>query len=194
MEQHVTASNPELGGALVVGAQRFQAALLIEPAALASGPLTTAEQAALIEQIWPSVQEANQTAPAHARVEKALILVTTPDRLFIRAGKGTIQRGASIAQYTAEIDKLYANADVYAHDDDPLSGESPDLSDVAAVTGFIRKAFGAVTGWTEMDGDSANFFNSVACQIAWEDSFQRSTGFRQTSWLMLCSTFLCATS
>lgn len=47
MEQHIIASNPELSGALVIGAQRFQAALLIEPAS--ERVLTTTEHAALIE-------------------------------------------------------------------------------------------------------------------------------------------------
>ena len=110
MEQYVVAHNLDVvGGALVVGAQRFQAALLIEPAA-STGPLTTAEQASLIERVWPSVEEINRSTPAHARIEKSLILVASPHP-FIRAGKGTIQRAASIAQYAAEIDRLYTNAD-----------------------------------------------------------------------------------
>lgn len=75
-EQHVVTENRELGGALVVGTQRFQAALLIDPVALNdTGPLTAAEQAALIERVWPTVQEANAISPAHARVEKSLVLV-----------------------------------------------------------------------------------------------------------------------
>jgi hypothetical protein len=49
MEQHIMASNPELSGALVIGAQRFQAALLVEPNS--KTPLTTSEQAGLIERI-----------------------------------------------------------------------------------------------------------------------------------------------
>lgn len=157
MEQHVVASNPELGGALVIGAQRFQAALLIEPDAATQQPLTTAQQAALIEKIWPSVEEANNSAPAHARVEKALILVATPDRPFMRAGKGTIQRGATIAQYAVEIEVLYANADVQM--DEISSAQQVASQDPSAVARFVRETISAMTGWTDADGESTSFFD-----------------------------------
>ncbi|KAI0147409.1 putative NRPS-like enzyme [Xylariaceae sp. FL1272] len=152
MEQHVVASNPELGGAIVVGAQRFQAALLIEPAS-AKGIQDTAEQAALIERVWESVQEANQAAPAHARIEKSLILVTSPDRPLIRAGKGTLQRAASVAQYAAEIDRLYENAELALEDEAGLV----DPTDVEAIAGFIRDTVKSLTGWQGVD-ESIDFF------------------------------------
>ena len=113
MEQSVVATNAEVSGALVVGAQRFQAALLIEPVGK-SGSLTTEEQAELIERIWPSIEEANALTPAHARIEKGLVLLTSPEKPMIRAGKGTIQRQATLAAYSDEIDQLYARMDVHA--------------------------------------------------------------------------------
>jgi thioester reductase-like protein len=155
MEQHVVASNPQLGGAIVIGAQRFQAALLVEPKGSAD-PLTTAEQAALIERVWPSVEEANRAAPAHARVEKSLILVTAPDRPLIRAGKGTIQRVASVAQYEEEIEKLYADADVVLDDD--VDGVPVDPTDVDGIARVIRACVRSVTEWPTLN-DSDNFFD-----------------------------------
>ncbi|KAK7752885.1 putative NRPS-like protein biosynthetic cluster [Diatrype stigma] len=159
MEQHVVASNPELGGAIVLGSQRFQAALLIEPASDAQ--LTTAEEAALIERVWPSVEEANKVAPAHARVEKALILVTSHDRPLIRAGKGTLQKSASLAQYTEEIDRLYAHADATPDDDGDEDGADGqvNLTDAKTVATLIRDSIQAVTGWSSLDDDSATFFD-----------------------------------
>ncbi|KAK3308608.1 uncharacterized protein B0T15DRAFT_391903 [Chaetomium strumarium] len=158
MEHYIVAHAPELSGALVLGAQRFQAALLIEPAD-ADLTRTTAEQAALVERIWPVVEEANRAAPAHARVEKPLVLVTTPDRPLIRTPKGTIQRATSIAQYSAEIDRLYADADVILDDDDDIVASGPrlDPSNTNAVAQFVRESVGAVTGWHDVD-DSVNFF------------------------------------
>ncbi|KAI1379850.1 putative NRPS-like enzyme [Hypoxylon crocopeplum] len=144
MEQHVVASNPELSGALVIGAQKLQAALLIEPAAL-------------IERVWHSVQEANQLAPAHARVEKSLILVISEDRPLIRAGKGTIQRSSSLAQYTVEIDRLYANADLNLDLDDNFSTVPLDQSNAQTVGIFVQDAIRSVTGWQDLD-DSTGFF------------------------------------
>ncbi|ROW15215.1 hypothetical protein VPNG_03074 [Cytospora leucostoma] len=76
MEQYVVAHNPEVSGALVVGTRRFQAALLIELVTSEGNKyLNTVQQAETIERIWPSVEEANRSAPAHARIDKALILI-----------------------------------------------------------------------------------------------------------------------
>lgn len=159
MEQHVVAANLELSGVLVVGSQRFQAALLVEPApSTFSATVNTSQEAELIDKIWPSIQEANQLAPAHARIEKAFVLVTSPDRPFIRAGKGTIQRGASLAQYATEIDALYANADL-GSDDEITSGHTLETSDADAVARFVRESVHAVTGWSEADGGSSSFFD-----------------------------------
>lgn len=156
MEQHVVASNAELAGALITGAQRFQAALIIEPAA--KDTLSTADAAALIERIWPSIQQANSVAPAHARVEKALILITKSDRPFLRAGKGTIQRAGSLALYADDLSSLYANAEVVADDDDVAAGPSMDPSNAEAVVRFVRETVQTVTGWDEHYG-STSFFD-----------------------------------
>ncbi|KUI66302.1 Linear gramicidin synthase subunit D [Cytospora mali] len=150
MEQHIVARNPELSGALVIGTQRFQAALLIDPVALNErGPLNTSEQAALIERVWPSVQEANAVAPAHARVEKSLILVV--DRPLIRAGKGTIQRASSIQQYTSQIETLYTNADLVLDDENSPDEASSNLTNIENVTRFVRESVCAVTDWPHSD-------------------------------------------
>ncbi|KAI1748685.1 putative NRPS-like enzyme [Xylaria castorea] len=156
MEQYIVASNSDaISGAVIIGAQRFQAALIIDPSA-GDSPLTTAEQASLIERIWPSVDDANKKAPAHARVEKSLILVA--QQPFIRSGKGTIQRAATVAQYTAEIDNLYAGADISSF----LSGEGDqhtDVTDVNAVAQLVRNAARAITGLSELS-NADNFFGS----------------------------------
>lgn len=156
MEQHIVASNPELGGALVVGTRRSQTALIIEPATYKDsgrGPLTTAEQAALIERVWPSIQEANTTAPAHTRIDKALIQVTTPDRPLTRDNNGTAQHTASAEQYTAEIEALHANAEVGPDGDRgpphaPLVASDPD-----SIARFVQESVSAVTGWPHEDAD-----------------------------------------
>lgn len=147
-------SNPEVSGALVIGAQRFQAALLIEPAS--QDLLTAAEKAALIECIWPSVEAANRSAPAHAQVEKAFILVAPPDRRFIRSGKGTFMRGPTISQYKTEIDVLYSNADTIEEGGD----NQPGLHDMSldVVTHLVRERVLAVTKWSSLD-DRGNFFD-----------------------------------
>ncbi|KAI0099721.1 putative NRPS-like enzyme [Nemania sp. FL0031] len=152
MEQSIVAKNPEVTGALVVGAQRFEAALLIEPASTVK-TTSTADQAALIERIWPSIHEANNIAPAHARVNKSMILIGDQSRPFIRTGKGTIQRVGSIAQYSVEFDKLYSDADAEYE----IADEMSSLIDTNTVTQRIRDAVLATTGWNSI-GESTNFF------------------------------------
>lgn len=162
MEQYVVAHNPEVSGALVVGTRRFQASLLIEMAASEGNEaLNTAQQAEFIERIWPSVQEANRVALAHARIEKALILILPADRPLIRAGKGTIQRPASIAQYSAEIDALYDNADAINGDYDNSvnrAGQFVDLADPQSVRRFIRDSVAGIRGLVDPETESTTFF------------------------------------
>lgn len=162
VEQYIVAHNPEVSGALVVGTRRFQASLLIELAASeASKVVSTAQQAEIIERIWPSVEEANRVALAHARIEKALILILPMDRPLIRAGKGTIQRPASIAQYDAEIDALYEIVDAVDRDHGNNvneAGQSVDLADPQSVSRFIRDSVVGIRGLLDPETESTTFF------------------------------------
>lgn len=164
MEHHVVAQNPGVvSGALVIGTQRFQAALVIESTVVGSEPFDTTQQAELIESIWPSIQEANKAAPAHVRVEKALILIL-PGPL-LRGGEGTIQRAASIAQYRSDIDTLYANADTVNGEDEDEQGATVsfiDMADTESVNRFINESAGTITGWVStetQERETANFFD-----------------------------------
>ncbi|GAB1204677.1 hypothetical protein APSETT445_003340 [Aspergillus pseudonomiae] len=113
---------------LVAGSQRFQASLLVE---VNGKDLSVGERAAMIEKIWPSIGQANEVCPAHARVAKTHILFTPSNKPMLRAGKGTIQRAGTLAQYTPELDTLYIDADKLAQDDGEQLGpgctEDPKL-------------------------------------------------------------------
>ena len=108
MEESIS-SHPDIRSALVIGQGRFEASLLVEPFQL--GPLSTNDRAQLIEKLWPIIQEANSQCPAHARISKSHVLVTTPEKPMSRAGKGTVQRRFTIENYSVELDALYADAD-----------------------------------------------------------------------------------
>ena len=102
-------SRPEVRSVLVIGQSRFEAALLVEPSQ--SSPLSMNDRATFIETLWPIIEKANHQCPAHARISKSRILFTTPEKPMSRAGKGTVQRRATLADYSAEIDALYSDAD-----------------------------------------------------------------------------------
>ncbi|RYP16431.1 hypothetical protein DL765_005108 [Monosporascus sp. GIB2] len=103
-----------------------------------------------------SVGEANQLAPAHARVEKALLLATAPYRPLVSVGRDTIQRVASLAQYMTEIDRLYSNAEVGLDDDVDAMSSNP--TDSNAVNTLVRGCTLAATGWSDKD-DSTSFID-----------------------------------
>jgi hypothetical protein len=86
MEQAIISSNSDVVQALAFGMQRFQAGLLVETLPKL-GKMNEQERAAFIDKIWPSIDRANKTAPAHARVEKAMVILTSPDKPMIRSGK-----------------------------------------------------------------------------------------------------------
>lgn len=154
-EQLVTATNKEVSAALVVGAQRFQAALLVET-------FMETDKSTLIETLWPSVEKANTTAPAHAHIEKHMILITSPDKPMVRSGKGTIQRAGTLAEYSAEIDQLYQNADTV------LTGverASLDCKNPEEVSSFIQQAISDINP-NLMRGETDNLFASGMDSLA----------------------------
>jgi thioester reductase-like protein len=89
-----------VAGALVVGQGHFQAALLIEPK-----PNT--EKSGLLDSIWPIVQEANKLVPGQGRITRSMIRLSSPDKPFVRASKGTVIRKMTGKLYEAEIQDIY---------------------------------------------------------------------------------------
>ncbi|KAI0120256.1 acetyl-CoA synthetase-like protein [Hypoxylon sp. NC0597] len=106
--EHIVAEHPGLKGALVVGQDRFQPAIILEPI---KHPQNEEETKELIDSIWPLIERANKETVAHGRIERDFITFTKPEKPFPRAGKGTIQRGISAKLYKEEIDQLYEKAE-----------------------------------------------------------------------------------
>ncbi|KNG89783.1 putative NRPS-like enzyme [Aspergillus nomiae NRRL 13137] len=153
MEQHIIACNPDVTTALVAGSQRFQASLLVE----VNGK---------------DLSVANAVCPAHARVAKTHIQFTPSNKPMLRAGKGTIQRAGTLAQYTPGLDALYIDADKLAQNDGEQLGpgctEDPKL-----ISDYIRQSILTITGWNANKlTDMENWFNLGL------DSLQRITATR----------------
>lgn len=158
MEQHITAANPGVTGVLVAGAQRFQASLIVEYGS--KELLGPSERATAIETLWPSIEEANQACPSHARIARTHILFTTPEKPFPRAGKGTIQRAAALTLYSSELETLYSHADqLGTHTVDEPVGPGR-VSDIEKISEFILQTLSSITNWTpEQIMTSENFFH-----------------------------------
>lgn len=156
MEQYLVAHESDVTAALVVGAQRFQAALLLETTHNVK-KVSPAERAACIENIWPTIEEANKDAPAHARIAKSHVLLTSAEKPMLRAGKGTVQRSGTLSAYFNEIKDLYVQAETVS----PTFGAEikksiGDLNE-AALTRVVKDAVFSVTGLHQLK-DTDDFF------------------------------------
>ena len=113
-------------GAIVVGQDRFQPALILEPA---TPPKTHEESQAIIESVWPLINGLNKATVSHGRISKQLVVLSDPDLPFPRAPKGTMQRGLAVQAYKLKIDEIYKQADVIrAADVEPLNFATMDTT------------------------------------------------------------------
>ena len=96
------ATHPGVTGVLVAGSYRFRLCLLIEVKEGVELPLNA---------IWPTIEGANKTAPKFGRVPKELVMFASPNKPFLRASKGTIQRRLTIQAYEKEIEELYSKVE-----------------------------------------------------------------------------------
>ena len=124
-------SHPLIKGALVVGQGRFQAGLLVEPEWNQAGSL---DPSTLIEEIWPTVENANREAPAHARIYSSKIAVSGREKPFVRAAKGSIIRSQTATAFKEEIEALYS-------DEGYSSDLEQDFNDDAELVEKVRAVF-----------------------------------------------------
>ncbi|OAT01333.1 ochratoxin A non-ribosomal peptide synthetase, variant [Blastomyces dermatitidis ER-3] len=103
----VIQGHPLVSKAMVMGQGRFQAALLCE----LDWDNWTGDEIAFIEEIWPTVQRANEGAPGHGRLMKSKIGISSPSKPFKTTPKGSVQRRMVIADYSNEIETLYSKSD-----------------------------------------------------------------------------------
>lgn len=103
MEATIT-GHSKVQSAVIGGHGQFQACLLLEPKHYLSTPEMTTS---FVDEVWPTVVEANKDCPAHGRVMKDFIMLTDPARPLPRAGKDTVQRSAVFQLYEHEFQSIY---------------------------------------------------------------------------------------
>ncbi|KAJ7683142.1 putative aminoadipate reductase [Mycena rosella] len=123
---------PAIMGAVMFGRERDQVGVLIEPnAQYKPDPEDEQGLAKFRNLIWPVIEEANEDAPAFARIYKEMILVTGRGKPMLRAPKGTVNKKATIALYEQEIEALYdtieASGNAASDIEPPASWTSRDL-------------------------------------------------------------------
>jgi hypothetical protein len=61
----------------------------------------------ILEAIWPRIQQANSYADSTGQLDKQFIIFSKKEKPFAIAGKGTVQRKATVKLYEPEIEMLY---------------------------------------------------------------------------------------
>ncbi|KAI0425723.1 hypothetical protein F5Y09DRAFT_320969 [Xylaria sp. FL1042] len=130
--EHAISSHPDVLGAIIAGAYRFQPCLLVE---LKQPPVDQEAQAKALDTLWPTIAKANEKAPRAGRIPRELVLFATESKPFLRASKGTIQRVLTIREYAEAIDNLYATAE-----ESLLTSGLPSLksTDSESITTLLR--------------------------------------------------------
>ncbi|KAJ6594686.1 acetyl-CoA synthetase-like protein [Mycena capillaripes] len=129
--EDIMMASPLIKGAVMFGRERNQVGVLVEPNPQSTMDHDELQVAKFRNLIWPVIEEANENAPAFARIYKEMILVTKPGRPMVRAPKGTVIKKATIALYNQEIDELYdtieASGNAASDIEPPSSWTSLDL-------------------------------------------------------------------
>ncbi|KFY47376.1 hypothetical protein V494_00016 [Pseudogymnoascus sp. VKM F-4513 (FW-928)] len=159
--------HPLIKGAVVVGQDRFQSALILEPA---TPPKTREESEAIIESVWPLIIDLNKETVSHGRISKQLVVLSDPDLPFPRAPKGTVQRSLVAQAYRLKIDEVYKQADMIRMVDvEPL-----DITTVDTTLHTITQLFIEQTSIKDIKPDTDFFVAGVdSLQVS---NFSRSMG------------------
>ncbi|POR38206.1 Nonribosomal peptide synthetase [Tolypocladium paradoxum] len=149
--EDIVTGHPAIKGALVVGQDRFQPALILEPHI---PPKDDAEAKALVDNLWPLIEEANKASVAHGHIVRQLIALSDAAIPFPRAAKGTIQRGLAVKAYAGLIDDMYERAEEAGAQE----AVSLHLGNEAALTRSIIELFEAKLGVEDIQPDT-DFFS-----------------------------------
>lgn len=96
-------AHPDVVAVLVGGQGRPKPFLLVE------WKDNKVNEKAKLDQLWPSVEQANKGLSDLVKLSRELILFTDPEKKLVRTVKDTVSRKESEKLYAEEIDRLYKN-------------------------------------------------------------------------------------
>lgn len=143
--------HPEIRQALVVGAGRFQAAMILEPV---QWPSDDAQRDTLIERVWPTIEKANAATVEHGRIARHLVALSNPEKPFLFSPKGSFRRGAVIKLYKDEIDTLFSAKEV-------IEPAQLDVATLQSLTAGIRSLFNAVSPSGAIEDEDDFFLQGI---------------------------------
>lgn len=152
--EEIVTDHPAVKGALVVGTQKFQAGLIIEPV---TTPETDDARRALLDSVWPLVEKANDETVAHGRIARDMVVLSNPAKPFLRAGKGTIQRAMTVKLYQDEIDQMYEQHHSDASQEAGVGAAPLNVESEEALTRSIVETLRATLAADKLNAD-VDFF------------------------------------
>ncbi|OLN95479.1 Iterative polyketide synthase CazM 7 [Colletotrichum chlorophyti] len=182
--EELVSQHPKLRSVLVVGSQRFQAGLILEPTVF---PKDEKETQLLIDDVWHLVEQANDQTVAHGRIDKNFIIVSSPQKPFPRTDKGTIKRAAALKLHDTEVGLLYETA---SHAMISLQTKL-DVSSVEGLTLSIQRMFETELGSRQIDKDT-DFFAAGVDSLQINRAVGLIRGSLQDAGLMLDETLITA--
>ncbi|KAI0309336.1 male sterility protein-domain-containing protein [Amylostereum chailletii] len=145
--------DPHINVAVMFGRGRFQNGILVEPK-VPFDPSDVGKLAQFRNNIWPSVQRANEFAPAHSRIFKEMIIVSKPEKPMELTPKGTPRRHVCIAAYEQEIEELYQAVKESSNVEYP----PPDVWTMETSRDFVRTSIRRIT--QAPFGDDADIYQN----------------------------------
>jgi thioester reductase-like protein len=146
----VVSAHPAIEHALVNGHGRFQASLLLK----SKMPLSDYDKDTLLDDVWLTVQRANQDCPTHGRVTKHLIMFAVPEKPMVKTAKNTVKRKETLELYQDEFDALYAAA---SHCSTSLEQTAFDVESAESLRKALRQLISTNTTIEDVT-DTADLF------------------------------------
>ncbi|KAF7348966.1 NRPS-like enzyme [Mycena venus] len=149
--EQILVQDPRIKAAIMFGRERSHAGVIIAP----SQDILDVES--FRDAIWPTVEQANATAPSHSRLFRDMIVLATPSRPFQLTTKGTLRRHAILEDYAQEIDAAYVASDR------PAAPAGPQVHGKLSVNDVLEIVRGQVHTYVRPSiSDNENLFDAGA--------------------------------
>lgn len=145
MEAALRAS-PLVRGAMIVGRGKFQPAALLD--LHGDPPSSWRERQQVVLSLRSFIDEANNHAPAHGKLDRHNVLFADPERPVCYLGQGKIQRHQTYKVYEEDIDRLYRELEDGEGAANGVRGPAPASNDLSeqSMARYISGIIGDVAG------------------------------------------------
>ncbi|KAF8876660.1 hypothetical protein BD779DRAFT_1613269 [Infundibulicybe gibba] len=107
--EKIIMGSPLVSAVVMFGRNHDHPGILIEPATVHK--VESRDLEILKKELWPTIEQANASAPAFSRIFKEMVLVASPEKLLPKTSKGTVMRKLALTLYAEEIEAYIGTND-----------------------------------------------------------------------------------